>query len=466
MGRHRITNWVIKNAVGAYDAIVGASGTITTDKVPVGQADGTVIWDDPPGASGGDIVWGTNTAIDSTNNAVRDGQVNIVKTQTTDLSDTNEVVAPLRIALVKSASCTGNVFSAAHVRASNDASPGTGNLHTLSLNCDFTQNTADEATCLFTKLTGTGTGRLWGQDNAVVGPQAAQANVIVGHSLFLANYHNSSPTNKSIGLHITTGRDGEAHATETTYANDYGIVIDGICGAAAGTTVGFSVGIGIGISAVGGWAVPASRIGKGMLIQNFDTYGIEFGGAYTGSPPYIRRSGVFSLEYDGRLGLGTSSVSASAHFQINATARATVMLNSGVTASGRLMQANSTGAMYLLDNARFDGTNWVRDDTAVNSSALITGGGTSNPFEVRYTAAGAGNITWQTPFKITQGKSVVVGDAALATGATDGFLYVPTMAGAASGVPTAQTGTVALVFDTTNNRLRVYDGGWISVALA
>jgi hypothetical protein len=53
MGRHRITNWVIKNAVGAYDAIVGASGTITTDKVPVGQADGTVIWDDPPGGAGG-----------------------------------------------------------------------------------------------------------------------------------------------------------------------------------------------------------------------------------------------------------------------------------------------------------------------------------------------------------------------------------------------------------------------------
>lgn len=53
--------------------------------------------------------------------------------------------------------------------------------------------------------------------------------------------------------------------------------------------------------------------------------------------------------------------------------------------------------------------------------------------------------------------------AALATTATDGFLYIPTCAGTPTGAPTAYTGKCAIVFDTTNNKLYVYDGGWIDV---
>jgi hypothetical protein len=47
MGRHRIRNWVYRNAVGAWDAMFGASGTITDGALPVGQADGTVVWSAP-----------------------------------------------------------------------------------------------------------------------------------------------------------------------------------------------------------------------------------------------------------------------------------------------------------------------------------------------------------------------------------------------------------------------------------
>jgi hypothetical protein len=56
---------------------------------------------------------------------------------------------------------------------------------------------------------------------------------------------------------------------------------------------------------------------------------------------------------------------------------------------------------------------------------------------------------------------VVVNNATLATNATDGFLYISTCAGAPTGTPTAQTGTVAMVYDTTNNNLYIYSGsGW------
>lgn len=56
--------------------------------------------------------------------------------------------------------------------------------------------------------------------------------------------------------------------------------------------------------------------------------------------------------------------------------------------------------------------------------------------------------------------------AGLATNATDGFLYVPTCAGAPTGVPRAQAGSVPLAYDTTNDKLWIYRGGtWAGVAI-
>jgi hypothetical protein len=49
--------------------------------------------------------------------------------------------------------------------------------------------------------------------------------------------------------------------------------------------------------------------------------------------------------------------------------------------------------------------------------------------------------------------------AAIATNATDGFLYIPTCAGTPTGVPTAYAGHVPMVFDTTNSQFWFYTGG-------
>ena len=57
--------------------------------------------------------------------------------------------------------------------------------------------------------------------------------------------------------------------------------------------------------------------------------------------------------------------------------------------------------------------------------------------------------------------SIVLGSAALATDATDGFLYIPSCAGTPTGTPTAQTGRVPMVFDTANNKFYIYDGSWL-----
>lgn len=54
--------------------------------------------------------------------------------------------------------------------------------------------------------------------------------------------------------------------------------------------------------------------------------------------------------------------------------------------------------------------------------------------------------------------NVLIGTAAVATTATDGFLYVTSCAGAPTGVPTAKTGRIPIVVDSTNNKLYFYSG--------
>jgi hypothetical protein len=62
--------------------------------------------------------------------------------------------------------------------------------------------------------------------------------------------------------------------------------------------------------------------------------------------------------------------------------------------------------------------------------------------------------------RITANGSFVAGaQVALATTATDGFLYVPTCAGTPTGTPTAITGMAPIVVNTTNNKLYFYSGG-------
>jgi hypothetical protein len=57
-------------------------------------------------------------------------------------------------------------------------------------------------------------------------------------------------------------------------------------------------------------------------------------------------------------------------------------------------------------------------------------------------------------------RDVVLGDGALATGATGGFLHLVTMPGAPTGTPTLYTGRAPQVYDTANDRLYVYNGSW------
>lgn len=89
---------------------------------------------------------------------------------------------------------------------------------------------------------------------------------------------------------------------------------------------------------------------------------------------------------------------------------------------------------------------------------LVSLGGTTSSFPALKRIS-SGNCLQVIAADNTASAGFIVGNQALATTATDGFLYVPTCAGTPTGTPTTQTGTAPIVVDTTNNKLYFYSGG-------
>lgn len=62
--------------------------------------------------------------------------------------------------------------------------------------------------------------------------------------------------------------------------------------------------------------------------------------------------------------------------------------------------------------------------------------------------------------------SLLQGHGAVTSTATNGFLYIATVAGTPTGTPTASTGRVPMLYDTTANKLWIYNGAWRSATFA
>lgn len=135
----------------------------------------------------------------------------------------------------------------------------------------------------------------------------------------------------------------------------------------------------------------------------------------------------------------------------------------------------SAQTSFLIGNA--DALNTGSGGFALNSTGFTTSGNSTASSIVVNLASASGNMIhritqaagdhiWETlvanteRVRIPNAGGLVVGPAALSTTATDGFLYIPTCAGPPTGVPTTRTGTVALVFDTTNHKFYIYDTAW------
>jgi hypothetical protein len=149
----------------------------------------------------------------------------------------------------------------------------------------------------------------------------------------------------------------------------------------------------------------------------------------------------------------TSAVSTEA-LRINGSQNATFAgkVTAGTWAdvvSARLGLATSANSYTatIANNASSGGSYALRLHTTGTASSdyIVVGSSGASAGSIRFLADGAGNF--------------VVNNAAIATTATDGFLYVSTCAGTPTGTPTSYTGRAPIVVDTTNNKLYFYSGG-------
>lgn len=141
----------------------------------------------------------------------------------------------------------------------------------------------------------------------------------------------------------------------------------------------------------------------------------------------------------------------------------------GTSASTYAANTQSTGIRSYIVNSNTTDNNMSR----LTFSSFDTGGTARNGAAITavHTAHAATTITSDLIFQttnvgtssqklqLTSLGSVVLNNAAIATNATDGFLYVASGAGTPTGTPTTFTGRVALYVDTTNSQLWMYLGG-------
>jgi hypothetical protein len=213
----------------------------------------------------------------------------------------------------------------------------------------------------------------------------------------------------------------------------------------------------------------------------------------------VRNSGSqtyydFALQPNGgNVGIGTSSPGTRLHtnkasqtpgdttpsgaFLItNTTAGAgCVEIGSGSSVLGYLQVRNTTNQTYYDFALQPNGGNvGIGTSSPGHRLTVDVGAGAQNIFAAQQTGVSNGytitsdgtNLThsWHTAGSVTaqitaNGSFAAGAQGALATTATNGFLYVPTCAGVPTGTPTVITGLVPIVVDTTNNRWYFYSGG-------
>jgi hypothetical protein len=157
--------------------------------------------------------------------------------------------------------------------------------------------------------------------------------------------------------------------------------------------------------------------------------------------------------------IGSGTASAGAFAGLTATSVNTPNIGDTTPGAGNFTSLDATS----VDADSIGGTTpGTGDFTAVNATSI----GGATPGTGEFTDLDATGVFTATALSADANNNATAGNGALVTTATDGFLYIPTMAGAPTGVPTTKTGYVATVYDTTNERLYVYNGAWVSAVLA
>jgi hypothetical protein len=138
------------------------------------------------------------------------------------------------------------------------------------------------------------------------------------------------------------------------------------------------------------------------------------------------------------------------------TGNAVVISRSRGQTVGTQVIVNNNDTLGEFISQGSDGTNFI---PAASISAVVDGtpGTNDMPGRLVFSTTADGAATSTERMRITSAGNIVAGgSAALATTASNGFLYVPTCVGTPTGTPTTITGMAPIVVDTTNNKLYFY----------
>lgn len=133
-------------------------------------------------------------------------------------------------------------------------------------------------------------------------------------------------------------------------------------------------------------------------------------------------------------------------------------------ANGSQASPSAVAVNDIIGNVQFRGygTSFSTSaNAAINAIAEETFAGTNFGTNLQFNTTSIGSSSSVNRFELSANGNIVCGtQLALATNATDGHLCIPTCAGTPTGTPTAYTGKVQLIYDTTNNKMYVFNGAW------
>ena len=137
---------------------------------------------------------------------------------------------------------------------------------------------------------------------------------------------------------------------------------------------------------------------------------------------------------------------------------------------------NGPTKVIAIPNGAATDTSWSLDNTSDFSNSNLGVSLSATRAIVNSTARSGGTTqplvfavgdTYTERLYIDKLGNVVVGtvnQTPLATTATDGFFYIPKCTGTPTGTPTAMSGSLPLVIDSTNSKMYFYNGtSWIAV---
>jgi len=200
-----------------------------------------------------------------------------------------------------------------------------------------------------------------------------------------------------------------------------------------------------------------TETGTGLSVNNA-TVSSLFAGVATASALTVTGNAVVNGIFDAGAGSAnfiaiTGQSSGNAPLIIAEGSDTNVGLIFQTQGTGGLLMVSAGGVALFANNQTTSCVNFLQvngGQTGTGPSITAQGGDTNMHLFVGAKGTGTVNLEGAT----------LLGTAALASGAVNGFLHLATTNGTPTGTPTTFSGRAPLVYDTTNNKLWFYNGAW------